>query len=61
MRAKTVRGEPDPNPPISIHMSEPLVERLDRIAEAQHRPRSSLIQQILWEYVYARAHEARRT
>jgi hypothetical protein len=61
-RAKRVRGAPNsnPNPAISIQMSEPLVERLDRIAEAQHRKRSNLIQHILWEYVHAHADEARR-
>lgn len=38
-------------PPISIRLSEPLLERLDRIAARQHRKRSNLIQHILWEYV----------
>jgi predicted transcriptional regulator len=41
-------------------MSEPLVERLDRIAAVQHRTRSSLIQHVLWEYVHAHPNEARR-
>jgi Ribbon-helix-helix protein, copG family len=61
-RATLVRGAPNsnPNPPISIRMSEPLVERLDRIAAAQHRKRSNLIQHILWEYVHAHGDQARR-
>lgn len=64
-RATRVQGPPNsnPNPPISIRMSEPLVERLDRIAAEQHRKRSNLIQHILWEYVHAHArdgeHEAK--
>jgi predicted DNA-binding protein len=58
-RATRVQGPPNSNPnsPISIRMSEPLVERLDRIAAAQHRKRSNLIQHILWEYVHAHAHD----
>jgi hypothetical protein len=61
-RSTLVRGAPNsnPNPPISIRMSPPLVERLDRIAAAQHRSRSSLIQHILWEYVHAYPQKARR-
>jgi hypothetical protein len=53
-KAKTVRAEPAPNPPISIRLSAPLIERLDRLAEKEHRKRSNLIQHILWEYVHAR-------
>lgn len=61
-RSAVVRGTPNsnPNPPISIRMSPPLVERLDRIAGAQHRSRSSLIQHILWEYVHAHEDRTRR-
>ena len=47
-------GQPSAGaPPISIRLSQPLLESLDRIAESQHRKRSNLIQHILWEYVHA--------
>ena len=52
--AKTVRTEPASNSPISIRLSAPLLERLDRLAEKEHRKRSNLIQHILWEYVRER-------
>ncbi|HTD33409.1 MAG TPA: ribbon-helix-helix protein, CopG family [Candidatus Elarobacter sp.] len=48
-----MRAEPNPNPPISIRLSAPLIERLDRLAAREHRKRSNLIQHILWEYVHA--------
>ena len=38
--------------PISVRLSEPLLERLDRIAAREHRKRSNLIQHILWEFVH---------
>ncbi len=53
--AAIVRGGAHPNPPISVRLSAPLLERLDRIAAAQHRKRGNLIQHALWEYV--RAHD----
>ncbi len=40
-------------PPISIRISPPLLEALDRDAKLQHRSRSNLITHILWEYVHA--------
>jgi hypothetical protein len=40
-------------PPISIRLSRPLLDALDRMAAGQHRKRSNLIQHILWEYVHA--------
>jgi hypothetical protein len=52
-RAERVIGELNPNPPISIRLSAPLLERLDRLAALQHRKRSNLIQHVLWEYVHA--------
>lgn len=52
-RTETIRAAPQPNAPVSIRLSTPLLERLDRIARAQHRKRSNLIQFILWEYVHA--------
>ncbi len=39
-------------PPISLRLSTPLLEALDRIALSEHRKRSNLIQHILWEYVH---------
>ncbi len=39
-------------PPISLRLSTPLLEALDRIARGEHRKRSNLIQHILWEYVH---------
>lgn len=54
--AEIVRAEPNPAPPISVRLSAPLLERLKRIAEKEHRKRSNLIQHILWEYV--RSHDA---
>ncbi len=41
-------------PPISLRLSTPLVEALDRIARSEDRKRSNLIQHILWEYVHER-------
>jgi hypothetical protein len=56
--AEIVRTAPNPNAPTSLRLSAPLLERLDRLAELQHRERSNLIQHILWEYV--RAEESSR-
>jgi hypothetical protein len=55
--AEIVRSAPHPTAPISIRLSAPLLERLDRLAEAQHRKRSNLIQHVLWEYVHAHDHK----
>ena len=52
-KAEWVESEPPPNDPISIRLTPPLLERLDRMAEKQNRKRSSLIQHILWEHVMA--------
>jgi hypothetical protein len=46
-----VHGVAYPNSPISVRLSAPLLERLDRIAAAQHRKRGNLIQHALWEFV----------
>jgi predicted DNA-binding protein len=48
-----VKKLPNPNPPITIRMMPSLIERLDRLATAQHRKRANLIQHVLWEYVFA--------
>ncbi len=37
--------------PVSVRLSAPLLEALDRLARKQHRKRGNLIQHILWEYV----------
>jgi predicted transcriptional regulator len=42
----------NPNPPTTIRMAPNLLKRLDRLAKAQHRTRSSLILHVLWEYVF---------
>jgi hypothetical protein len=47
-------------PPISIRLSRPLLEALDRIAEREHRKRSNLIQHILWEYVHGESGKPQR-
>jgi len=54
-RAQIVRGSAKANQPISIRLSAPLLERLDRVAAKQDRKRGNLIQHILWEYVRAHA------
>jgi hypothetical protein len=46
----TTKADPKHNPPITVRMMPDLVEQLDRIAAAQHRSRSSLIQHVMWEY-----------
>lgn len=38
--------------PISIRLSEPLLQRLDKMAAREHRTRSNLIQHVLWEYIH---------
>jgi hypothetical protein len=55
--AEIVQGARHPASPVSIRLSAPLLERLDRIAATEHRKRSNLIQHVLWEYV--RIHEER--
>lgn len=50
-KGELVVGVAAPNPPISVRMSAALLERLDRLASAQHRSRGNLIQHVLWEYV----------
>jgi hypothetical protein len=39
------------SPPISVRLTAPLLERLDRIARNENRKRGNLIQHILWQYV----------
>ncbi len=51
--AEAEAAQPVPRglPPISVRLSAPLLERLDRIAVREHRKRGNLIQHALWEYV----------
>ena len=51
-RAEIVKGV-RPEHPVSVRLSAPLLEALDRIAQREHRKRGNLIQHILWEYVQA--------
>ena len=52
-KAERVVGKAGTGPvPISMRLSKPLLERLDRIAAREHRKRSNLIQHILWSYVH---------
>jgi hypothetical protein len=37
--------------PISLRLSAPLLERIDKLADREGRSRSNLIQRILWGYV----------
>jgi len=50
-RGERVIGVHSPNAPISVRLSASLLERLDRIAAAEHRSRGNLIQHILWQHV----------
>jgi hypothetical protein len=60
-KAELIVGKPGAAPPpISIRLSEPLLDALDRIAEREHRRRSNLIQHILWEYVHDESRKLRR-
>jgi hypothetical protein len=60
-KAELIAGKPGAGPPpISIRLSRPLLEALDRIAEREHRKRSNLIQHILWEYVHGESRKLRR-
>jgi hypothetical protein len=50
-QAALVIGRHSASAPISVRLSAPLLERLDRLAAAEHRKRGNLIQHILWQYV----------
>jgi hypothetical protein len=52
MRAEIVKGTRSDSP-VSVRLSAPLLEALDRLSREQHRKRGNLIQHILWEYVHA--------
>jgi metal-responsive CopG/Arc/MetJ family transcriptional regulator len=43
----------NPVSPVSVRLSDALIEALDRIAQEHHRSRGNLIQYALWEYVKA--------
>lgn len=49
-RAEVVRGSA--TQPITFRASAPLLERLDALAEREHRTRANLIQHILWSYIH---------
>jgi Ribbon-helix-helix protein, copG family len=51
MNAELVVGVHAPSTPISVRLSPTLLERLDRLAAAEHRTRGNLIQHVLWEHV----------
>jgi hypothetical protein len=42
---------PNPTSPISLRLSAPLLDRIDRLAVTEGRTRSNLIQRILWEHI----------
>jgi len=48
-QAEFVIGQRSSSAPISVRLSAPLLERLDRLAAAEHRKRGNLIQHILDE------------
>jgi hypothetical protein len=50
--AEIVKGSRSESP-VSVRLSAPLLEALDRLSHEQHRKRGNLIQHILWEYVQA--------
>jgi hypothetical protein len=54
-QAQIVHGESGTLFPTSIRLSAPLMENIDRLATAQHRKRSNMIQHILWEYIRSHA------
>jgi predicted DNA binding CopG/RHH family protein len=49
--AEIVAKEPNPTSPISLRLSAPLLERIDRLAATEGRTRSNLIQRILSEHI----------
>jgi len=52
--AEIVTKAPNLTAPISLRLSAPLLERLDRWAEDEGRSRSNLIQFLLWDQVRKR-------
>lgn len=58
-RAEIVKGTRSESP-VSVRLSAPLLEALDRLAHKQHRKRGNLIQHILWEYVQAHRNSVAR-
>ena len=51
-RDEIVKGRRSESP-VSVRLSAPLLEAIDRLAQKEHRKRGNLIQHILWEYVHA--------
>ncbi|HTX56662.1 MAG TPA: ribbon-helix-helix protein, CopG family [Candidatus Acidoferrales bacterium] len=48
--AEIVKGHRSESP-VSVRLSAPLLEALDRLAQKEHRKRGNLIQHILWQYI----------
>ncbi len=57
-RAEVVRGAA--TQPITFRASAPLLERLDALAQKEHRTRANLIQHILWSYLHERESATRK-
>ena len=57
-QAQVVRGAA--TQPITFRASAPLLERLDALAQKEHRTRANLIQHILWSYLHERESTARK-
>lgn len=49
-RAEVVRASA--TQPITFRASAPLLERLDALAQKEHRTRANLIQYILWSFIH---------
>ncbi len=47
-----VQAQARASAPISVRLSAPLLEAIDRLAEQEHRKRGNMIQHILWDYVH---------
>lgn len=60
-QAEIVHGGSHTNAPISIRLSAPLLEAIDRLAAGEHRKRGNMIQHILWEYIRQHASSEGRT
>ena len=57
-RAEVVRGAA--TQPITFRASAPLLERLDALAQKEHRTRANLIQHIIWSYLHERESTAKK-
>ncbi len=55
-KSEVVRGAS--TQPVTFRASAPLLERIDALAEKEHRTRANLIQHILWTYIHE--HESKK-